>query len=52
MFVEIVITWEFGEQLLQDPQFTELTKDVVKTMEQDPTTWKQLQTLLYELRRH
>jgi hypothetical protein len=32
IFVETVIAWEFGEQLLQDPQFTDLSKEVVNAL--------------------
>lgn len=48
IFVEMVMTWEFGEQLLQDPQFTELSKEVVNAMAENPALWKKLQTLLNE----
>ncbi len=50
IFVEVVMTWEFGNQLLQDAQFTELSKDIVTTMSGNSTVWTQLQTLLSELR--
>ena len=50
IFVEAVMTWEFGDQLLQDPQFSQLAKDVVKAMAENPKVWRQLQTSLNELR--
>jgi len=49
IFVELIITWEFGDRLLQDSQFTQLSKDVVNTITENPTAWKHLQTLLHEL---
>jgi hypothetical protein len=48
IFVETVITWEFGEQLLQDPQFMDLSKEVVDAMAENPSVWKKMQTLLEE----
>lgn len=46
IFVEIVITWEFGEQILQDPQFTDLANEVVNAMVENPVVWEKMQTLL------
>lgn len=30
IFVEVVIAWELGDEILQDPKFGELTKEVTK----------------------
>lgn len=46
IFVETVIAWEFGEQLLQDPQFMDLSKEVVNAMAENPSVWEKMQTLL------
>lgn len=50
IFVESIITWEFGDQLLQDPKFGELSKDVVNTLSEHPVVWKQMQRMLSEFR--
>lgn len=50
IFVESIITWEFGDQLLQDPKFGELSKDVVNTLSQHPTVWKHMQSMLSEFK--
>lgn len=49
IFVETILTWEFGEQLLEDPEFTELSSDVATTMWQDPHTWQQLKQVIKSL---
>jgi len=49
IFVEVVMTWEFGENLLHDPAFTELSRDVVKSMTDNPKIWSKLKMLLAEL---
>jgi hypothetical protein len=46
IFVETVIAWEFGEQLLQDPQFTDLSTEVVNALAGNPAVWEKMQTLL------
>lgn len=48
IFVESVITWEFGDQLLQDPQFTNLSKEIVQAMSENQGVWKKMQALLKE----
>jgi hypothetical protein len=49
IFVELVLMWDFGEQLLRDPQFTELSKEVVNAMAENSTVWNHLQTLLEDI---
>ena len=51
VFVETVMTWEFGEHLLNDPQFTDLSNEVVKSIAENPAAWKKMQALLAELGR-
>jgi hypothetical protein len=36
IFVEQVLTWQFGDNLLNDPGFTRLVEEVQQTLEQDP----------------
>jgi hypothetical protein len=49
IFVETVITWEFGSQILRDPEFSDVASDVVATLRNDPPTWNRFQSLLGEL---
>jgi hypothetical protein len=51
IFVETVIAWEFGEQLLQEPQFTDLSKEVVDALTGNSAVWEKMQTLLGGLAR-
>lgn len=30
VFVEVIVTWELGDEILQDPKFGELTREVAK----------------------
>lgn len=52
VFVESVLVWEFGDKLLQDPKFAELSKQVAHTISQDRTASAQMQNLLSELKRN
>lgn len=36
LFVENVLTWQFGDALLNDPAFASLADDVQRTLEQEP----------------
>lgn len=36
LFVESVLAWQFGEELLSDPGFTELISEVQTTLESEP----------------
>lgn len=36
IFVEQVLTWQFGDSILNDPGFTRLVEEVQQTLEQDP----------------
>jgi len=49
IFIELVLLWDFGDHLLRDPQFTELSKEVVEAMAGNCTVWRQLQKLLEEI---
>ncbi len=49
IFVEVILTWEFGDQLLQDPKFTELSKEVAIAMNSNPETKAKLSTLLFNI---
>jgi hypothetical protein len=48
IFVEVILLWEFGDHLIQDPQFTELSREVVNTMAENPKIWHKLHALLKE----
>ncbi len=46
VFVESVLVWEFGEELLDDPDFAELTRQVRAAMTDDPMLWRKVQGVL------
>jgi regulator of protease activity HflC (stomatin/prohibitin superfamily) len=46
IFVESILVWEFGEELLQDPRWQEISKEVQESMTGDPETWARFRTLL------
>jgi hypothetical protein len=46
VFVESVLAWEFGEEVLDDPDFAELTRQVRATMTDDPMLWRKVQGML------
>ncbi len=50
LFIETIMTWEFGEQIYQDPRFEELSKDILSTMESNPAVWNKLQSLIRSMR--
>ncbi len=49
LFVEVIMTWEFGEQLLQDPKFPDVSAEIAKTLVDEPAIRNKLLTLLDEL---
>jgi SOS response regulatory protein OraA/RecX len=46
ILVESVLVWEFGEEVLDDPEFAELTRQVRAAMTDDPQVWRKLQGVL------
>ncbi|TQV73392.1 hypothetical protein FKG94_16950 [Exilibacterium tricleocarpae] len=50
VFVEAVMVWEFGDQLLQDPQFSALSKEVAQSMADHPQISQPLRLLIREFR--
>lgn len=48
-FVEIVLAWELGDEVLNDPKFADITNEVVNTLLEDPASMAQIQTLLRSL---
>jgi hypothetical protein len=50
LFIESVLTAEFGDALLNDPAFRETMRDVQHAMLSNESIRAQLQTLLRELR--
>jgi len=49
IFLESVLTWEFGEDLVHDPRFTDLLNEINQTMETDAELKMRLQTLIQQL---
>lgn len=49
IFLESVLAWEFGDELLEDPGFHELMRDVRDSMTQDPQLNAKLKALVREL---
>ena len=49
IFVESVLVWEFGEELLQDPRFTEIAKEVQSSISENSTARDKLLSLLNQL---
>lgn len=49
ILVESIIAWEFGDQVLQDPKFAELSRDIVEAIAADTQTAARLKTLLGQL---
>ena len=46
VFVESVLAWEFGDEVLDDPDFVELTRQVRAAMTDDPMLWRKVQSVL------
>lgn len=49
IFIESVLVWEFGEELLQDPRFTEIAREVQHTINENELARQKLTTLLEQL---
>lgn len=49
IFVENILAWQLGEDIVNDPKFTEMTKEVVATIATDRDQWQQLQNYLQQL---
>lgn len=49
IFVERILAWQLGEDMVNDPKFTEMTKEVVATIATDRDQWQQLQNYLKQL---
>ncbi len=50
IFVESIIAWEFGDEVLQDPKFAELATEVTDSVLHNEKAATQLKTLLGQLR--
>lgn len=49
VFVEAVLQWEFGDELLNDNQLETMTLDIIKSMQTTPAIWGKMQTLIGSL---
>ena len=49
IFIESIIVWEFGEELLEDPKFSELSKSVLDSFSADTNASAKLNALLTQL---
>ena len=49
IFVESVIAWEFGDDVLQDPEFGELAREVAETITGNDQSSARLKSLLGDL---
>ncbi len=49
IFLESVLTWEFGDDLTHDPRFGDLLNEINRAMENDPDLKLRLQTLIQQL---
>lgn len=45
-FVEGVLAWQFGNELLNDPRFNDLVEDVQRALESDPSVIKLLEEVI------
>lgn len=50
VFVESVLAWKLGDEVLNDPDFSDISKAVIETLAQDPQEWQVLQEYLRSLR--
>lgn len=50
VFLESVLLWEFGEQMMDDPKFYALLDEVQSSMESDHALQESLSTLISQLR--
>jgi hypothetical protein len=49
VFVESILAWRFGEDLLQDPGFADMSREIQDAMTGDPQVWQRMQDLLRQL---
>ena len=49
IFIESILAWEFGEDVLTDPRFGDLVANVRETMAEDPALQQNLERLLDKL---
>jgi hypothetical protein len=49
-FIESVLSWEFGDQILQDPKFSDLTHDIIKSFRTNEQIWQNITATLEQLR--
>ena len=49
VFLESVMLWEFGEQLANDPLFTEIRNKVRQAIDNNPDASKKLEKLIQQL---
>lgn len=49
IFIESILLWEFGDRLIEDSQFTELTERLRHIMTEDPLIYNKIQTFLGDL---
>jgi len=49
VFVESILAWQFGEELLHDPEFPDMSREIQNAMTSDPAVWRRFQALLGEL---
>lgn len=49
VFIESILAWEFGDEVLTDPRFGDLVANVRETMAEDPALQQSLQRLLNNL---
>ncbi len=49
-FVESILTWEFGDEILQDPTFSDLSQEVVESFKSNQQAWEKIEIILNELR--
>lgn len=45
LFVENILAWQFGDELLNDPGFSGLVENVVEVLEKEPAIVQQLMAL-------
>ena len=51
IFIESVLKWEFGEELIQDTHFAEMVREVNNMFKSDPNIQKGFNALLTRMRR-
>lgn len=51
VFLESVLTWEFGDDLVHDARFAEMLNEIDKTVEADPELRMQMQALFDQLKK-